>query len=105
MTVRRASGFAERLAGLAKRRGWAWLRTWRRRFLRMGRGSAAISKPGWSPGCWAESLVRPVRLLLLMRARARPNKQVLGFEGRASPFVAVLPQVEAAKLTISASYW
>src|SRR5580700_6006952 len=36
MTVRRASGFAERLAELAKRRGWAWLRTWRRRFLRMG---------------------------------------------------------------------
>jgi len=42
--------------------------------------------------------------VLLMRTRARPEKQILTLEERWSPCVALLPHVPAARLTTSASY-
>jgi hypothetical protein len=57
---------------------------------------------GYSQAAGPESCVWLVRR---MRAWPSPNKQVLSFEERGSPFVALLPHVRAAKLTINASYW
>jgi hypothetical protein len=47
----------------------------------------------------------PQKAVLLMRTRARLDKQVLSFEEPGSPFVALLPHVRAARLTVCASYW
>jgi predicted amidophosphoribosyltransferase len=60
--------------------------------------AALLAKP------LAKKLRLPYKAVLLMRTRARPDKQVLSLEERWSPFVALLPHVQAAKLTIHASY-
>jgi hypothetical protein len=47
----------------------------------------------------------PYKSVLLTRIWPRPHKHIITLEERRSPFVALLPHVQAAKLTIYASYW
>jgi predicted amidophosphoribosyltransferase len=61
--------------------------------------AALLSKP------LAKRLGLPHRAVLLMRTRARPDKQCSVSRNAGSLFVAFLPHVQAAKLTIYASYW
>ena len=58
-----------------------------------------VSKP------LSRKLGLPHQAVLLMRTKPRPNKQILAWRNGGSPFVALLPHVRAAKLTISAFYW
>ena len=61
--------------------------------------AALLSKP------LAKKLRLPHKAVLLVRTRARPDKQVLSLEERWGLCVALLPHTQAAKLTIYASYW
>ena len=60
---------------------------------------ALLSKP------LAKRLRLPHKAVLLMRTRARADKQALSLENDGRPCVALLPHVRASKLTIYASYW
>jgi hypothetical protein len=53
----------------------------------------------------APKLGLPHKSALLMRTRLRLDKQVLSLEERGPRFVALLPHVQAARLTVNASYW
>ncbi len=61
--------------------------------------AALLSKP------LAKRLRLPHKAVLLMRTRARADKQALSLENDGRPCVALLPHVRASKLTIYASYW
>ncbi len=52
----------------------------------------------------ARRLGLPYRSVLLMRTKPRPDKHILATRNAGSPYVALLPHAEAAKLTIYASY-
>jgi len=47
----------------------------------------------------------PEGVVLLVRKRPRPDKHLVTSRERRSRFVALLPHIQAAKLTIDASYW
>jgi predicted amidophosphoribosyltransferase len=53
----------------------------------------------------AKRLRLPHESVLLMRTRARPGNAFSLSRRGGSPYVALLPHVQAAKLTIYASYW
>ena len=61
--------------------------------------AALLSKP------LAKRLRLPHKAVLLMRTRARPDKQALSLGNDGRQCVALLPHVRASKLTIYASYW
>ena len=61
--------------------------------------AALIAKP------LAKLLGLPYKSVLLTRVRPRPDKYLLNYEEGGKRCVALLPHVQAAKLTIYASYW
>jgi predicted amidophosphoribosyltransferase len=61
--------------------------------------AALIAKP------LAKLLRLPYKSVLLTRIRPRPDKHLLSYEERWESAVALLPHVQAARLTIYASYW
>jgi hypothetical protein len=61
--------------------------------------AALLSRP------LAKRLRLPNKAVLLMRTRARPDSEFSLWKKDGSPYVALLPHVQAPKLTIYASYW